>query len=483
MKEITLYPYQGDAVGSLRINILKGLLRQVLVAPTGAGKTIMFSYLVSRAVEKGKRVLILTDRVELLTQAGGSIAKFGVDVNHINPKNKPNVLDAQVYVSMAQTLARRLKDQKYADYLREVDLVIIDECHKTIFDKYFDYFGKHTIVVGATATPIRTGKQPSLEGFYEGLTEVLSVQEIIDLDYLVPARSYAVPVDLSKVKTKGGDYDSTSLTNHYDNEELYTGAVENYIKHANNTKALLFCSGVKNSVTIRDQFRTAGISAEHLDSENTTEKERLDILNRFEAGEFKVLCNVGILTTGYDCPSIETIILYRATKSLALFLQMCGRGSRLYDGKTHFKILDFGNNFTTHGFWESNRVWSLAKEVKSKKTKGAAPIRECTQCEALLPLSVSECEYCGFVFPIIIKKTTKVLLEELEFDEINKYSDMIGYFIHLGKKAKILGNNHHWIVRQLRDDKLLFAFAEYKGYSSPKNWVDRVLDMRTNYKR
>tara|TARA_R110002126_G_scaffold289683_2_gene445258 strand:- start:7433 stop:8884 length:1452 start_codon:yes stop_codon:yes gene_type:complete len=482
MNEITLYPYQGDAVQSLRTNILKGLLRQVLIAPTGAGKTIMFSYLVSRSVQKGKRVLILTDRVELLTQAGGSIAKFGVKVNHINPKNKPNVLDAQVYVSMAQTLARRLKEQKYVNYLNEVDLVIIDECHKTIFDKYFDYFGKHTIVVGATATPIRTGKQPSLDTLYEGLTEVLSVQEIIDLDYLVPARSFAVPVDLSKVKTKGGDYDSASLTNHYDNEELYTGAVENYVKHANNTKALLFCSGVKNSITIRDQFRMAGISAEHLDSENVNEKERIDILARFEAGEFLVLCNVGILTTGYDCPSIETIILYRATKSLALFLQICGRGSRLFNGKTHYKILDFGNNFVTHGLWEADREWSLKKEVKTKKSKGASPIRECNQCEALLPLSASECEYCGFVFPIIVKKTTKVLLEELTFDEINKYSDMKGYFIHLGKKAKILGNNHHWIVRQLRDDKLLLAFAEYKGYGNPAHWTEGVLNRRVNYR-
>lgn len=483
MNEITLYPYQSTATDNLRNNIRKGLLRQVLVAPTGAGKTIMFSYMVSKAVANKKKVLILTDRIELLTQAGGSITKFGVDVEHINAQNKPNTLDAQVYVSMAQTLTRRLSQSLYIEYLKTVDLVIIDECHKTIFERFFEYFGVSTIVVGLTATPIRTGKQPSLEALYEGLTEVLSVQEIIDLGYLVPARSFQVPVDLSKVKMKGNDYDSTSLTDHYDNEELYTGAVENYIHHANGTKTLLFTSGVKNSITIRDQFRRAGISAEHLDAENVGAKERVDILERFERGEFKVLCNVGILTTGYDCPSIETVILYRATKSLALFLQMCGRGSRIFPGKTHFKILDFGNNFTTHGLWESDREWSLKKEKKDKKTKGASPIRECTKCESLLPLSATDCEYCGYVFPIVVKKTKKVLLEELTFDEINKYSDTRGYFIHLGKKAQILGETQHWIVRQLRDDILLLAFAEYKNYEFPKKWMARIKNMRVNYKR
>ena len=296
MSEIVLRPYQNKAVEAIREGIIAGNLKQVFRLDTGGGKTICFSFMVAKAVPKGKKVLILTDRIELLTQAGGSIAKFGIDVRIIDSTHRPHLQD-QVYVSMAQTLARRLQLPEYVEYLKTVDLVIIDEAHKSIFDKFFEYFGEKTVVIGATATPIRVGNQKSLENFYQDIIEVANISELINDGFLVPARSFGVQVDLSEVTTKGNDYDQGSMSNFYDDASLYEGAVENYLKHAAGTKALLFCSGIKNSIALRDQFRSKGITAEHLDSESTTKKERIRILQDFKDGKFLVLCNVGILTT------------------------------------------------------------------------------------------------------------------------------------------------------------------------------------------
>lgn len=446
------------------------------------GKTVMFSYIVSNAVAKGSKVLIITDRIELLTQAGGSLSKFGVSVSIINADSRPTSLNAQCYVSMAQTLTRRKEIHIYTKYLKEVDLVIIDEAHKATFDSFFEYFGVNTKVIGATATPVRVGNQKPLNDFYSNIVETCSISQLIEDGFLNPSKSYGVPVDLSSVKTKGNDYDDSSLSNFYDDNTLYTGAVNNYIKHANGTKALLFCSGVVNSQRICQEFKKKGIAAEHIDAASTSKQERKRILEDFEKGEIKVLCNVGILTTGYDCPSIETIILYRATKSLPLFLQMCGRGSRLSEGKKHFNILDFGNNISTHGFWEEDREWSLKKK-RNKKTKGAAPIKECKNCEALVPAIAKECNYCGYVFPVKEVETKEVVLEELLFDVKKRHVDRVGYCKHLEAKAKKLDKNHHWIIRNLNDIHELMAWAKYKEYPKAGAWVTGVLDRRKNYRK
>ena len=482
MSEIVLRPYQNKAVEAIREGIIAGNLKQVFRLDTGGGKTICFSFMVAKAVPKGKKVLILTDRIELLTQAGGSIAKFGIDVRIIDSTHRPHLQD-QVYVSMAQTLARRLQLPEYVEYLKTVDLVIIDEAHKSIFDKFFEYFGEKTVVIGATATPIRVGNQKSLENFYQDIIEVANISELINDGFLVPARSFGVQVDLSEVTTKGNDYDQGSMSNFYDDASLYEGAVENYLKHAAGTKALLFCSGIKNSIALRDQFRSKGITAEHLDSESTTKKERIRILQDFKDGKFLVLCNVGILTTGYDEPSIETIILYRATKSLALLLQMVGRGSRLFPGKDFFKVLDFGNNFKTHGLWEEDREWTLQKKKKTKKSKGAAPIKECPKCESFLPVSASICSFCEYVFPAKEEKRTFAILEEIPFDMEKRNVDRFGYFRHLELIAGKSGKNFHWIVKNLSDVNELSSFAKYKKYPKPGAWVRGVLDRRKTYKR
>jgi len=181
---IELRKYQEKSISALRKNILSGIKKMILCAPTGAGKTIMFTYMVSRALQKSKRCLIVTDRTELLSQAGGALEKFGIKPVEIKPNKKLNSLKGVIYVGMAQTLKRRIKDEMYISFLNDLDLIIFDECHKQEFNELMQYVSENTIVIGATASPHIEGNQVSLDLFYKGSVEVTTISELIDLGFL-----------------------------------------------------------------------------------------------------------------------------------------------------------------------------------------------------------------------------------------------------------------------------------------------------------
>lgn len=180
----------------------------------------------------------------------------------------------------------------------------------------------------------------------------------------------------------------------YNEIELYHGVYENYTRITPNKKAIIFAPNVLSSKILVDDFKDKGLPIEHLDGE-TPKKKRREILEWFESTPNAMISNVGILNAGFDSPGVEVIILYRATKSLPLFLQMCGRGSRVTETKSKFTILDFGNNIHRHGFWEQDRAWSLKKKIKKE---GVAPVKDCPSCSAIIPASVMECKYCGHIF-------------------------------------------------------------------------------------
>ena len=152
---IELRKYQNKSISALRTNILSGIKKMILCAPTGAGKTVMFSYMAMNAVNKQKKVLILSNRLELLLQSGGTLEKFGIKPIEIKPNKKIKNLNGVIYVGMAQTLKRRVKDEMYKQFLSDLDLIIFDECHKQEFNDLMQYIAEKTIVIGATATPHR----------------------------------------------------------------------------------------------------------------------------------------------------------------------------------------------------------------------------------------------------------------------------------------------------------------------------------------
>lgn len=401
---IKLYDYQQKLIGALRTSILKGNKRIVLCAPTGAGKTICFTYMITEHIKRGGRAMVFTHRKELLKQAGSSFEKFGLTPEFIKGGSKPD-LTKSLHVAMIETFDRRKNDLEL--FLLQKTLIIIDECHLNNFTKIFEYISKETLVIGVTATPHRKGANiASLSDFYTDLVQEVDTDDLIKLGFLAKAESFGVKIRMDKLKQKGEDYDTEK---YYSEHKMYAGVVENWKRLTPNKKTLLFASNVNSSIEVCQEFILNGIVAKHIDAKTPAYK-RTEILNWFENTDGAVLCNCGILTAGYDCPDIEVIILYRATTSLPLFLQMVGRGSRITPTKTKFTILDFGNNIHRLGFWENKRVWSLEKETqRENKKEDAGFIKMCKKCGAILLPSTKNCPYCGAE----IKKEEKEIIAEL----------------------------------------------------------------------
>ena len=241
---IELRKYQDESVFQLRKNILQNKKRQILCAPTGSGKTVMFSFMCKNAVDKGKRTLIITDRIELLTQAGGTLAEFGLTPIEINAKKKLKALNGILYVGMAQTIIRRLSDPMYQDFFCNLDLVIIDEAHKQTFTSLLEYISDRCIVVGATATPYRDKNQKALDEFYQTIVEVVKISELIDLGFLAKPNSFGVKINLDGIKITKGDFDESQLAERYSEIKLFNGVYENYQRLTPNKKAIIFATNV-----------------------------------------------------------------------------------------------------------------------------------------------------------------------------------------------------------------------------------------------
>lgn len=387
---LTLRPYQSEAINAIRNSFRNGNRRVVLCAPTGSGKSSMFSYMAKEHVERGGRALILTDRIELLKQAGGTFQRLGINPDEIKANHRPDLLNP-LHCAMVETLFRR--SERYASFLRSRTLVIVDEAHKTAFGKVLELLPESCYVIGATATPFRSGNQPAMDSFYQDIVQTVDTPDLIEMGYLSDARSFGVDIDLTGVKKRSGDWDSEELGKRYSERKVYEGVIENYQRLTPNTKAIAFTPNVASSKELADKFNQAGIHAMHLDG-SMGSADRSAVLRWFNSTRSGVLCNCAVLTTGFDQPDIETVILYRATTSLPLFLQMVGRGSRVTPTKKQFTILDFGNNIKEHDFWESPRQWSLEKPPKRKK-KDVAPVRLCESCSALIPATSTKCKFCG----------------------------------------------------------------------------------------
>ncbi len=462
---IQLYEYQKEYIGSLRDSIKRGNRRVVLCAPTGAGKTIMFTYMISSHLKKGGRVLVFTHRKELLKQAGGSFEKFGITPEYIQSGKQPD-LTKPVHVAMIETFNRR-KDE-YSLLIKNKTLVIIDEAHLQNFNKVLPLIPPSTIVIGATATPERKGKDVQMSDFYTDIVQIMDTPDVIELGKLNPAKSYGVQIDLSGAKRTANDYDTEK---YYTENKLFEGVVNNWEKHAPQSKTILFASSVKSSMEVAQEFYSRGYEARHIDGK-MSEAKRNETLEWFANSPNGVLCNCGILTAGYDQPDIETVILYRATTSLPLFLQMCGRGSRLFPGKNHFKILDFGNNIQRLGFWENRRIWKLDNSTKNKKEQ-PAPVKICPKCDAILRASETKCDYCGFVFPK--KKKTKEEVELIELENVKaqgkKLSNLSIQSLITLQKTKELKAPFVWRVIRSRGEGEILYYAKLMGYK--QEWVRR----------
>lgn len=457
---IELRLYQQTIIESLRQSMRNNNKRIILCAPTGAGKTIMFTYMVKRHLNKGGRALIFTHRKELLNQSSKTFKAFNIYPELITAGSNPNLLHP-LHVAMIETLDRRKED--YSLFIQSRTLIIIDEAHLNSFNKLLPYISPSTLVIGATATPYRKGKKiPALKDFYTDLVQNIDVPELLELGYLSRPKSYGIKIDLSGVKSSGADYDTSK---YYEENKMYVGVVENWEKICKGKKTILFASNVENSIQVCNEFKSKGYEAKHIDG-NTPSNIRTDILNWFDNTPNAIVCNCGILNAGFDQPDIEAVILYRATTSLPLFLQMVGRGSRITNNKDSFYILDFGNNIRRFGFWEQPRTWSLQKDEKPTTKKDAAMVKECKNCSAIIPAKTIICPYCGMENKPKEKTKEFVDLKPLVYRDmlaVTKKNDNIE-LVKLCKEKKL---NPYFVLHKKTNIEDAREFCKLMGYKMP----------------
>lgn len=324
--------------------------------PTGGGKTVIFSEIVRRYISKfNKKVLVLTHRIELSKQTSNMLNEFGVPNKVINSTAKLDDQDNyDCFVAMVETLKNRLNDDKLD--ISDIGLVIVDEAHYNSFTKIFKFFDD-SFILGVTATPLSSNiKLPMYENYQE-LYVGETIEDLIENRYLARANMFSYNVGLTSLEVgANGDYTVKSSEDLYTNVDMLSKLVGAYEETSKGKKTLIFNNGIQTSIQVFHAFKKAGYPIAHLDNTNT-KKERDFILKWFKNTPNAIITSVSILTTGFDEPTIESIILNRATKSLTLYYQMIGRGSRILNNKSTFNVVDLGNNFHRFGPWGADLDW------------------------------------------------------------------------------------------------------------------------------
>lgn len=465
-----LRPYQNATVNLTRLGF-KEHLRQLMVLPTGGGKTVVFTSIASAAALKGTKVLILTDRTELHEQTIESIEPLGIRYCMIDANTKKVDKEATIFIAMVETFKRRFEAN-----LTDINfgLIIADEAHMGNFSRIFELLPS-VPTIGATATPV--GKH--LYKYYTNIVQEIDTPELVDTGFLVPCKAFQMVDDFSDLEQAGDDFSDKSNFGHFDKASLYDGVVKEYMTRAFGLKTVVFNVNIQHTINVYEAFKAAGISCEYVTS-NTPKDERKRILKAFKDGHFKVLLNCGILTKGYNEPSIECIIVNRATKSLALWLQMVGRGSRLHPGKTHFLLLDFGGNHTRVGLgmWNEPRFWTLDQPSNKKKAAGIPPCKVCPGCEAILHATVTTCAYCDHVFEKSSEVKEGVMVEVAPWSpkeyEGRWISSLNTNELYELQKNKVEKATYIWRVNRSLGAQSVHAYAELAGYKT--GWINSQLD-------
>ncbi|NBW60043.1 MAG: DEAD/DEAH box helicase, partial [Crocinitomicaceae bacterium] len=349
-----LYPFQENTVNNVLNELRKNgndynLLYQL---PTGGGKTVIFSAIAKKYIEEwGKKVLILTHRIELSVQTSKQLNAIGVENKVINSevKNLDDQEDYSCFIAMVETLNNRLNEDE--NFIKNIGLVIVDEAHYNSFRKIFQFYSACNIL-GVTATPLSSNKALPLKDNYNKLLVGESISNLIEGTYLSNAETYSYDINLHGLKIgSNGDFTIGSSDILYSNYFMQEKLIFAYEEVCAGDKTLIFNAGIETSRRVEESFKKLKFNIRHLDS-TFSDKDRKDVLSWFKETPNAILTSVGILTTGFDEPTVRSIIINRATRSLTLYHQMIGRGSRKLPDKSEFKIIDLGNNVRRFGYWQ-----------------------------------------------------------------------------------------------------------------------------------
>ena len=420
---MVLRDYQKEILNEI-LNELPNHNKICVQLSTGGGKTVIFTELINQLNSK---TLILVDSIDLLNQTISTFKKLGLDIGGLTsgskmPKNK-------VVVAMVSTLFNRVK--KDENLLNDIQYCIIDECHVWIFNKLFPYLNNSKII-GFTATPSRLKRYKIDEDFtaletmsdvYDHIIVGKPISWLIENGYLVKDENILIDFDSSGLKTDAsGEFTAASLKEVFQKKEYQNSLRKTYETYAEGKKTMIFTSSTETNAIFSNLFYDKNVKT--YDSKNNKANERDEIIDWFKNTSDAILINTGCFTKGFDVCDVEVIIVARATKSLALWIQICGRGARITNKieKPHILIIDGGNNIEEHGYFSFDRNWK--KIFSDRKIKA---IIEPTQ----------ECESCGFTF-IETEKFCPNCGEEVEvkqFDE--EMQKETKQFIINGQKTKL----------------------------------------------
>lgn len=482
-----LRDYQEDAVVNVRVGF-RSHQRVILVLSTGAGKTVIFSYIARSAAERGKRVLIVAHRDQLIKQASRKLNDYGARHGIIMAGYTPDH-NARIQVASVQTLVRRLDKITF-----EPDVIVIDEAHLSAAASYKKVLERYpnAKVLGVTGSPCRLDNKPlgrEFGGIYDHMIVGISIRELIDRGFLVRPVVYAPKeqIDLSGIRKSMGDYKTDELAAVVDKPKLIGDAVDQYQKICPGAPAVAWCVTVEHAQHVADEFNARGIKAVMLCGDHDT-VYRDNTLRKLATGEVKVVTFVGILVEGVDVPEISAVLLLRPTMSLASYLQVIGRGLRPAHGKDCCWVLDHAGLSFKHGLADEEREWSLdwgEKKKKSDKKKNKDEPVDVVQCVGVggcfavfspasaklfaerkretdpTFTSMMACPNCG---KAIASKARKVDAEEGELQEITP------------EMAERMRKRKRQEVNSARTLEDLLRIAAQRGYSS--GWAQQVYNSR-----
>ncbi len=458
---IVLRNYQEPVIESVRGEFKAGKRSVLMVMPTGAGKTVCFSYITAGAQKLGKRVWLLAHRVELVEQISDTLKQFGVAHGFI-AAGYPQTPSRLAQVASIQTLIRRSSSH------HAPDLIIVDEAHhataKNTIGKILAAYPRAR-VLGVTATPLRLSGEGLCETF-ETMVVGPSVQQLIDAGALSPVTVYAPPtVETSSLHVRAGEFITSELSALVDKPKITGSAVDHYRKHADKKRAVAFCVSVDHARNVAAEFTRAGYSAMYVDG--TMERSsRADAVNRFKQGKIHVLTSCDLISEGFDCPGIEVGISLRPTASTGLWLQQVGRCLRVFDGKDKATILDHAGNTLRHGLPTDEREWTLQgreRSTRGSKSDEVVSVRVCPNCFSADKAGKPACVHCGHVYPIAGRKLTEV---EGELQEV--------------KKAASPERREQGRAQSI---EALMQLAIMRNYKNPRAWAEHVFNGRMAKRR
>lgn len=456
---INLRDYQKNMINDIGYEYENGKQSVCLVGPCGCGKTVMVGWMTAAAALKGSKVLFLVHRQELIDQSSATFA--AMNINHgIIAAKYPQQYDKAVQIGSVQTVVKRL------DKISPPDFIIVDECHHVIANTYKRIIAEFpkALVLGVTATPERMGGQ-GLGDVFSSMVIGPEVKELIGWGNLAPYDLYAPPLkfDAGAMRVRFGDFVKQDLENTMDDSALIGDVIETYQKLADGMRAICYCVSVAHSEHMAECFRLAGIAAEHIDGE-TDKNVRNRVINDFRDGKIKVICNVDLISEGFDVPAMEAVILARPTQSLTLYIQQAMRAMRPDKNNPGKRavIIDHAGNVFRHGLPDEEREWSLESKAKKKrKSNREIAVRACPNCyQVHEPAPV--CPFCGFEYP----KNQRERMPEQKDGELLKVEE-------LERKQR------RQEVGRARTIKELEHIAISRGYSM--RWVTHIAKAKHIY--